>query len=223
MVRPYQKYIWNGRTTSGYDDQMSKADPRIERNRAAILEGAQALLKEEGWEALTQERVAARAGVGRTTVYRHWPDRIALLIDALDAMGAEMHDEPTGDLRTDLLGELDRLRVAMSQPAQLRLLATLAYHGSTDADVGQFRQWLTARHTALVHQAISRSLLSGELLAGLDPDEAVAALMGPLCYRYFLSGEPVTAGFVERVVDGFLTQHTVRRSKRPAKAALKGR
>lgn len=193
----------------------TKVDPRIERNRAAVLQGAQALLEEEGWEALTHDRVAARTGVGRSTVYRHWPDRIALLMDALDAMGARMHDEPTGDLRTDLLGELDRLRVAMTQPAQLRLLATLAYHGCMDPDVGRFRRWLTARHTALVHQAISRSLQSGELRAGVDPDEAVAVLLGPLCYRYFLSGEPVTADLVEHVVDGFLAQHAGGQPTRP--------
>lgn len=197
----------------------TKADPRVERNRAAILEGAQELLKEEGWEALTQERVATRAGVGRATVYRHWPDRIVLLIDTLDAMGAQMHREPTGDLRTDLLGELDRLRVAISRPAENRLLATLAYHGCIDPDLGPYRQWLTTRHTALLHQAISRSLRSGELRDGLDPQEAVAALMGPLCYRFLLSGERVTAAFVERVVDGFLTQHAVPRSKRPVQAS----
>lgn len=188
----------------------TKVDPRIERNRAAILEGAQALLEEEGWEALTQERVAGRAGVGRATVYRHWPDRIALLIDTLDVMGAEMHSEPTGDLRTDLLGELDRLRVAISRPAQHRLLATLAYHGCIDPDLGRSKEWLTARHTALLQDAIDRGVQSGKLLAEVDASEAVAALMGPLCYRFFLSGEPVTAGFVERVVDSFLTQYAVR-------------
>jgi AcrR family transcriptional regulator len=188
----------------------TKIDPRIERNRAAILQGAQALLKEEGWEALTQERVAARAGVGRTTVYRHWPDRMALLMDALDAMGAPMHQKPTGDLRTDLVGELDRFRVMISERTQGRLLATLAYHGCTDADIGTFKERLTARHTALLHEAISRSLQSGELLTDVEPNESVAALMGPLCYRFFLSGEPVTADFVERVVDRFLAQHAAR-------------
>lgn len=192
----------------------TKIDPRIERNRAAILQGAQALLEEEGWEALTQERVAARAGVGRATVYRHWPDRIALLIDALDAMAAETHQEPTGNLRTDIVGELDRLRVAMANPAQGRLLATLAYHGNTDPDLGKSKEWLAVRHTALLHQAIARSLRSGELHGDVDPDEAVAALLGPLCYRFFLSGESVTADFVERVVDGFLAQARAPKSKR---------
>lgn len=187
----------------------TKVDPRIERNRAAILDGAVRLLQEEGWEALTQERVALRAGVGRTTVYRHWPDRIALLMDALDAIGTQMHSEPTGDLRADVLGELQRFRKLISEPTQGRLLATLAYHGCTDADLGSFKERMTARHTALVREAICRSQKSGELRADLDPDEAVGALFGPLCYRFFLSGEPVTAALVRRVVDGFLAQYAV--------------
>jgi AcrR family transcriptional regulator len=204
-----------------------KTDARVERNRAAILQGAQEVLKEEGWEALTQERVATRSGVGRSTVYRHWPDRTALLMDALDAIGAAMHQEATGDLRTDLVGELERFRTMISQPAEGRLLATLAYHWCTDADVGRFKERLTARHTSLIQEAISRSMRSGEILAGTDPNEAVAALMGPLCYRFFLSGEPVTPDFAERVVDRFLDQHAVHRPERltkvrPARQLLHG-
>jgi AcrR family transcriptional regulator len=186
-------------------------DPRIERSRAAILAGARAVLHEEGWEAVTQERVAARAGVGRATVYRHWPDRANLLVDAIEEDGSAMHGKPVGDLRTDLIAELDRFRAAMSQPSQLRLLAALAHYAGTDPDIERARNRMVAIHGSFIRQAVSQGVKTGELDKTVDPDHAVAVLMGPACYRLLLSGEPTSRQFIEEVVDRVIAAYRPKR------------
>lgn len=182
----------------------TKVDPRIERNRAAILDAAQSLLAEEGWEAVTQERVATRSGVGRSTVYRHWPDRTMLLIDTINLVGRSMHRKPTGILRTDLVGELDRFRTMVSGPVIGGLLATLAHGAHRDPALDDAKQRTTKFHTTPVRAAVERAIEAGGLDPATDPDEAVAELFGPISFRVLLSGEAVSRRFVEHIVDRFI-------------------
>jgi AcrR family transcriptional regulator len=183
----------------------AELDPRVERSRAAILAGALAVLYEEGWDAVTQERVAAEAGVGRATVYRHWPDRVTLLIDIIEILAKEMHREPSGDLRADLIGEVERFGSIVSQPSQGHLISALAYYARTDPEIERARDRMTARHVSLVREAVLRGIDAGELDPTTDSDQAVAQLFGPICYRILLSGEPVLAQFVESIVDQFIS------------------
>lgn len=88
-------------------------DPRAEHSRAQALQAARALLAEEGWEAATHLRVAERSGLGRATVYRHWPDPVALRRDALSEEALVFHTVPTGDLRADLVAELEAIRAEL--------------------------------------------------------------------------------------------------------------
>jgi AcrR family transcriptional regulator len=183
---------------------MTITDPRAERSRTAILSGALAVLYEDGWEAVNQERVAARAGVGRSTVYRHWPDRVGLLLDVVDLIGADMHRELSGDLRTDLIGELGRFVEIAAQPSQARLLSALAHYARTDPEIERARDRMTARHVSHLRNAIRHAIDEGQLPTATDPDLAVAELFGPLCYRILLSGEPVRPAIVEQIVDHFI-------------------
>src|ERR671934_2975923 len=72
-------------------------DPRVLRSRQAALSAVQEILAEHGWTGVTHVAVAARSGVGRTTLYRHWPDVRALLFDAIVQQINQVRREPTGD------------------------------------------------------------------------------------------------------------------------------
>ncbi len=101
-------------------------DARVVRTRNDVLRAAIDVLVQEGWEAVTQPHVARVAGYSKATVYAHWPDRAALLTDAFSRFGEMPHHEPTGDLRTDLVGELTSFRTALVEHRLDRALAVLA-------------------------------------------------------------------------------------------------
>jgi AcrR family transcriptional regulator len=184
---------------------MTTVDPRIERSRAAILAASAAILYEEGWEGLTQEKVAVRAGVGRSTVYRHWPARGVLLVDTINLVGLAMHSELSGDLRRDLIDELDRYRILISGPTVGGLLAALAHGARTDPDLEQAMNRTTAFHVTPARNAVEQAIHDGVLDSATNPDQAVAQLFGPITFCVLISGEPVSREFVEQIVDRFIT------------------
>ena len=80
-------------------------DPRVRRTQRDVVQAASELLLEEGWFALTHAAVASRAGYSKATLYNHWPDPADLGRAAFLHACATPHHEPTGDPRTDLIGE----------------------------------------------------------------------------------------------------------------------
>src|SRR3954453_892705 len=84
-------------------------DPRVARSRQAALAAARTLLEQEGPAAVTHQRVAAHAGIGRATVYRHWPLPETLLQEAMEQVALPFFTDFSGDLHQWLRGELRRL------------------------------------------------------------------------------------------------------------------
>ena len=78
------------------------ARPRSDEARRKALEAARELIVEKGVVNLTIEDVAARSGVAKTTIYRHWPERTALIVDTVNAMFEHLRTPDTGSLRGDL-------------------------------------------------------------------------------------------------------------------------
>ncbi len=172
-------------------------DPRVDRTREAVLHAVRELLVEEGWEAVTQNSAARRSGVGRSTVYRHWPDRNDLVREAMDLELGHTRGLPlSGDLRTDLVTALEAIRYEMIEREGSRFLIAMVSRAEWDPDIQPVKK-------ALVDRAVEtlRSVLDG---AVSDPSLAVAQLVGPLVMRRLVTDEVVDRGVVERVVDGFL-------------------
>ena len=174
------------------------------RSGDAILAATLELLAERGLEGLTVDGVAARAKVGKATIYRHWRSRAELVMDAMGCLPMPAVPEHTGDLRTDLCATFTALAGVLTDPDRSRLLATLVDAAERDPELGALHVDHGAERRAparsLVHAAVER----GELAAGTDPDLVVDLLVGPLFYRRLLAHEPVTADYVESVVDTVL-------------------
>lgn len=171
------------------------------RNRA--LHAAQALFAAEGVDALTHLRVAAAAGVGRRTLYRHWPDRRSLLHDAFAATRAP-DPELAGDLRTALLTHLCALDAALTRGPLARIVATLAERAGYDPDLAVLRTELVERGCAPLRARLARAVAEGDLPPRLDLDATVAALEGPLFHRALLHGDATGDRAVADVVDRVL-------------------
>src|SRR3546814_12820926 len=92
----------------------TELDPRVVRTGRHVLAAARTVLVEEGWQRVTVTRVADRSGYARTTLYRHWPQRLDLLRDLITDEVHLLHTVPTGDVRADLVTELEAFRVEIT-------------------------------------------------------------------------------------------------------------
>lgn len=181
-------------------------DPRIERSKRAALQGALAVLLEEGWEAVTLTRVAERSGVGRTTLYRHWADRTALLRDALLLYGVAAEIPLTGELRADLVAILDATAAQLAPEEMHRLLATLFERAACapTPDFAALLKDLLERHVTPLRAVLGGAVGRGDLRADLDIEEGIVTLIAPIVYRRMASGVPTTPALVEGAVTDFL-------------------
>jgi len=177
--------------------------PRSEEADRAILSAATQLLAEGGLGGMSMEEVAARAGVGKATVYRRWPSRGALALDAFLAEFTQQQPLPdTGTFRGDLLAALRAwIRSVTATPAG-RMLAGLVAEAQRDPELAA--AWrdrvigpLRASNTILVRRAIGR----GEIPADTDADVVLDLLFGSAYHRLLQGHRPLTDQFARRVVD----------------------
>lgn len=159
-------------------------------------------LTEHGLGGISIEDVAARAEVNKTTIYRRWGTREALVADALGAAARRQIAVPdTGSLRADLVAFARQVRDAIVAPSSRALMSALAVGGGRPgelADVGQ-RYW-TSRFAA-VRPVIERAIGRGELPADVDADGLVVRIVGPVWFSVFGPGTVVDDAFVEQCVD----------------------
>ena len=134
-------------------------DPRVARTRHAVLTTAREVLLDEGWEGVTLGRVAERSGYARTTLYRHWPQRLDLLRDLIREEARLAHTTPTGNLRDDLVAELEAFRVAVSSTGLGRVMIAIGQQARDDAE-GQLAELATqVRDAVSMNVETRRSLL----------------------------------------------------------------
>ena len=181
---------------------LRRGRPRSVEARERILAATEDLLSEGGFQAVTMEAIAARAGVAKTTLYRWWPNRAAV---ALDCVSARM--TPIADLAS--IGSYrDRFRRQLK--ATIRLLnseqghAILSLVGAkqTDPVLAQaYSEQIARPRRAQTRMLANQAIQAGEIASGTDPDLFLDAMYGPLYYRKVVSGEPVTDTFIDGIVD----------------------
>lgn len=177
-------------------------DPRVARTREAVIAAVRQLIQSAGIEAVTHQRVAEAAGVGRASVYRHWPDRTNLLIDALADLPAADDDwASSGDLATDLRVELGRLQRIFNDSPFVPQVAALVSGAEADPELRTLKQQLLERGTAGIRRAVAEGIAAGQLDADLDPSQVVAMLAGPLFYQRLLANERITDRFIASLVE----------------------
>lgn len=181
------------------------ADPRVVLSRERVLAAALDLLTEAGLSELTIDDVSKRSGVAKTTIYRHWPNRAALVIDACLRMDDGDQSPPdTGSLEGDVsafLKNLAGLLVTARWSSILPSVVDAAEHEPTFADI---HSTIQRRHAAPLRAALERAVVRGEIKPSVDLSAVVAALLGPLFYRRWFSREPVDDKFVDLIVRAVL-------------------
>lgn len=186
-------------------------DPRVARTREAVREAVRSLVQRAGFEAVSHQQVAEEAGIGRATVYRHWPTRTDLLLDALAEVEAPRDWQSTGDLAVDLTRELERLRRTLSSSPLVPELVALIGRAEWDQGLRETKKELLASGTAGLRRTLDAGIERHELPADLDLDTTIARLAGPLFYRRVLAHAPLEEDFVARIVAGFLLEASSQR------------
>lgn len=182
---------------SGQEASLLTEDPRIERTRRAVREATLEVLAETGYAEFTMEKVATEARVARSTLYRHWPSRIALIADALDGLNQQpmmaAGEGSARDRAEQLLVHLVQMFSSSSIAACMPGLVEAAEH---NAEVAAFLHAYSAQRRQALTDALAEGVSSGELPTSLHPDLAARALAGAVMYSRFMTPEPLGADHV---------------------------
>ena len=179
--------------------------PRSTQSHAAILKAAGALLVDRGLDAVSMDELAQLAGVSKATIYRWWPTKEALALDALYADWADGDELPppdTGSLRGDLLALLRPWARRLRTRPYARVLGAFIARAHTDpgfAEEYRGRILIPRRERARV--VFDRAVARGDLSPGVSVDIAMDIVYGTIYHRLLQGHAPVTDQFVTTVVD----------------------
>ncbi|MEV0647541.1 TetR/AcrR family transcriptional regulator [Phytomonospora sp. NPDC050363] len=178
---------------------------RSERSRQAILSAATELVAEVGFPKLTIEAIAARAGVGKQTIYRWWPSKGAVVFDAMLSQMAEDGDlslPDSGDLATDLRLLLRQTVAEMGAPGfQASGRAMTTEIQSDPALATEYRERLLGPNLEATKRRLRSAQEAGQVAADVDLDVAVELLFGPIYYRWLLRLGPLDDDYADKVTD----------------------
>ena len=176
---------------------------RSEESRLAILTAAFELIGEVGYSGLTIEGIAARSGAGKQTVYRWWPSKADVLLDAL-ATKAQLHvltpdkGSYAADLRVFLTASF---ALGRKRPVVAALRALMA-HAQIDAEFGQrFRTAFLQRRRDALGAILDRASARGDLPPHLSPGTVTDIVFGVVWYRILATGQPLDDRLVDELVD----------------------
>jgi AcrR family transcriptional regulator len=187
--------------------QQPEVDPRIERTRRLVLDAAAKIVVERGFEGATIEAISEVCGVARSTIYRHWPDKSALVMQAMKSRVVPKAAPATGSVRGDLLQILGDIAGWLSAPDGKMVALGILNAAHRDPELGSLHANATRGRRSLIEAALHHGVETGELDPDLDPAEAATDLMGSLFCRLFITHEPIDGVYVEGRVDRWLAAH----------------
>ena len=179
--------------------------PRGDRARQRVLWAALEVLADQGLPGFTMEAVARRAGASKATVYRHWPSRSTLLVDAMDMAFQPFPLPATGQLRTDLIELVSRLQALVSGQPFPRLMAAFIDAAERDPTLSSLHAQLTERRREPLRHVLAQARRRGDIPSTTNLELAVDLLASPAFYRRFIAHRAFPDHFATAVVDHVLT------------------
>ena len=174
---------------------------RSRRAESAILEATVALLGELGFAGLTIDGIAARAGVGKATIYRHWSSKAEVAVEAFKAFIPPLDDPDTGSFADDVRAVLLQIIDGLTNSPLAGILPSLVEAAERDAELERLFKEFGRGRRAVLRAVFDRAAARGELRDGLDPDVAIDALVGPIFTRRLITRAPLTRKHASAVLD----------------------
>ena len=185
--------------------------PRSEQAEQAIIEATLDLFAEQGFEGVCVEAVAARAGVGKATIYRRWPNKEELLLAALGSMKSPF-PEPAGvSVRDDLVAMLTVMCADKADPRKARRYALLLGEGQKYPRLmARYKETVIGPRHEAIRDVIRNGIATGELRADTDVEIALLALTGTVMAKEKAADGSLDGEFAARIVDELLLGLTAR-------------
>ena len=203
------------RRNARYADAMPES-PRT-RTSARIQDAAWAIFSERGLPGVTMEEVANRAGVAKTTVYRRWPTKSAILIDALkERLAPRVMFPQDGTVREDVVAQIEAVIELFGSRTGRAYLALIA-ESVHDPEIGTALrdQYIAGQRDAAIRR-LRTGIEHGELPSRIDPEILVDSLYGALYYRVLVARAPLDRAYATRLVDSLWPAPPVSRAARHA-------
>lgn len=176
--------------------------PRDPSRDRAILEAALELLAEEGYGGVSMEAVAHRAGVGKPTVYRRWPSKAALVVDAVAQLSSRSSIPAEGTVRERLTGTLAGLMRHLRTGPKGKIMAALVAELPHDPELARaVRAVFLERRRESIFLLLQEGIANGELRPDLDLELAADQLVGPVFARHLITGGSLSPGLAPRIVE----------------------
>ena len=187
--------------------------PRDEEVRKRILDSAAQLLEDLCFDNITVDAIAEASGAGKATIYRWWPNKAAVLIEAFrERIARELPFPNTGDFRQDVLQLLQNFTEIISGGRRAKVFRAFIAGAQADPEIAKaYRESWIAPRRAEARKLFERYIAEGIADADLDPDLAVEILFAPLYYRLLTGWGQITPEYLDRLTD------TVMRALLPGK------
>lgn len=177
------------------------ARPRSEDARRKVLAAAGDLMAARGVASLTIDDVASRSGVAKTTIYRHWPERSSLIIDAVNAQLEHVGTPDTGTLRSDLetfFGGM--IRTDLSGHVG-QIMPCLIEAAGRDEEMAYLLERIGAERERVIKTIVGRAVGRGELPSDLDLETAVGVIVGPIVFQKVVRRRALTHEYAMACLD----------------------
>jgi AcrR family transcriptional regulator len=181
-------------------DVVTATDERVRRSKEVVLRVTAELLYEGGLGGVSVDEVSRRSGVAKTTIYRHWPTRSDLVLDACAQMSASHEVPDTGSFEGDIGMLLTGIAGMLSTANWSAVLPSIMDAAERDPNIARIHSDIQKGHAAPFHEVISRAMDKGTLPQTVDPTIMTAALLGPLFYRRWFSREPLDKAFIDGII-----------------------
>jgi TetR/AcrR family transcriptional regulator, regulator of autoinduction and epiphytic fitness len=183
---------------------LTEQDPRVERSRRVILQAVLDELGEVGYGTLTIEAVAARAGVGKSTIYRHWPGKLELIEAAFRTLKAPVVVPDEGTLRDRVIAVMEQIAGLVEQSTYSTCMPALIDAAERDPKVREFHTRFSTERRAVLVGMLRDAAETGELPPATDPELLADALVGPILLRHLMLADPVDRSIAPAIVDQLL-------------------
>jgi AcrR family transcriptional regulator len=182
-------------------DPRPEVDARVRHSKQVVMATTYELLSEQGLAGVTVDAVARRSGVAKTTIYRHWPSREALLLDACAQMGPHFDTADAGSFPRDLRALVQRVVEQLLSGPYAAILLSLMDAAERNPDVAALLAAGQVKLVDAVQTVLARARVRGELRRSPEASDVAALIIGPLLYRRLFSHEPLSDGFFKLIVE----------------------
>jgi AcrR family transcriptional regulator len=193
--------------TTGTDTETARRPgrPRSAEADEAILGAALELFAELGYEGLSVEAVAARAGVSKATIYRRYPSKSDLVMSSCAAVSEPVREPAdTGTLRGDLEVIVGNICRMLTTTVNGRMLPQMVAEAARNPELKAAKRTFVAQRRQLCLEVLERAAARGEIARELDGAAVADLLVAPLFYRHLVSGDPLDRAFRRTHVENVL-------------------